>query len=116
MNYEQAAWWLAGIIDGEGCVSYSGGARELTITNTDGKILSRVRGALIILGVDDWYEHWEELPNRKPCCRICVTGRKRLEILARLPLQSDKKEKFASLLASYKRSPVCTDSPATQSA
>lgn len=104
MNCEQASWWLAGIIDGEGSVYYheAHSFREVVITNTDERILDKVREALYLLGVS-FVEHWDRVPNRKPCCRICITRRENLTRLGRLPLQSEKKEKLTHLLASYKR-------------
>lgn len=105
MNREQASWWLAGIIDGEGSVYHKGSSREVVITNTDERILNRVREVLDLLGVE-FSEHWERLPDRKPCCRIYVVGRRNLVRLGRLPLQSEKQEKLTHLLASYKRDSV----------
>jgi hypothetical protein len=53
---ERAAWYLAGVFDGEGCVSFKAGERGLThkyvgIDNTDLSIIESVRMALDMLGI-----------------------------------------------------------------
>lgn len=53
---ERAAWYLAGIFDGEGCVSFKAGSRGLThkyvgIDNTDISIIETVRMALDVLKI-----------------------------------------------------------------
>jgi intein/homing endonuclease len=49
---EQASWYLAGIIDGEGCVSPGKNNYRVVIVNTDESIIEAVQEALDILGID----------------------------------------------------------------
>ena len=60
MTPEQAAGWLAGFIDGEGCVYWTNRiwkgkraqSRVLTITNTDQVLMDRAAEYLTMLGIE----------------------------------------------------------------
>src|SRR3954469_13755639 len=98
---EQAAFYLAGIIDGEGYIKLrrwvAGGrtreswSRKLEITNTDPEIITATCEALEMLGVSYTLGERKPVANQRPAWNIAVYGRENYERLRDLPLRGAKK-------------------------
>lgn len=110
---EQARFYLAGVIDGEGHISQRkhkskehGYTREVRITNTDEGLLSASRAALDMLGVKHrTYDRSERARlGTKPIFDIVVWGKENLELLVEhVPLQTEKGDKLKAVVGSYMR-------------
>lgn len=114
MTTTEAAYYLAAMIDGEGCVtrppfgngSYGrrSGNRSVTITNTDAQILNATKRCLMMLGIE--YRVYETNPGvpRRMRSDIRITGRKNLERVYELvPLKCRRKLfRLAGCIHSYR--------------
>ena len=109
MNREEALGYLAGIIDGEGCIAYypnseTYAGREVQIANTDKDIVKHVERCLEVLGID-CNIRVQHYPNKKSCYEIHITHRDNLLFIHDcVPLASQtKKDKLYAAVSSYKR-------------
>lgn len=118
-NRNEAAAYLAGIIDGEGCVYFheERSLRTLTVVNTDLEILKATQKAYDTLGIfytlSTLNYRSRQKPGYKRGWRIRVHHQQGfLDAYSELPIQSETKQlKLKRILRSYKR-PVITRLPA----
>lgn len=111
MNHEQAAWYLAGIIDGEGTVGHGKHSRRIEIVNTDINIIEATTQCLDVLGIGYSQRAFQPKNYMKDSTStlkymyvIYISQRVNLEKAYKLvPLQSFKKEKLGAVLSSYVR-------------
>lgn len=92
---EQAAWYLAGIIDGEGHVCSKPHYHYIQITNTDESIISATQEALDLLDIEyRTYDKEAQQDTHQDFWRIVIGKREALETLAdHVELQSEKKQR-----------------------
>ncbi len=108
MDTVQAAWYLAAMIDGEGCVHFGATRRRcVQITNTDDSILSACECAAEILGLSLSRRHFiSDSRQRQPCYTVRFLGGREtyIKILENVPIQSARKlTLLKALVASYTR-------------
>ena len=113
MTREEALWYLAAIIDGEGCISFSildSGTlswQECYVANTELPIVRRVVACLDLIGVDCnvYLQKGTKTPAggvAKPIYQVRITGRQNFELLSEVPLASEAKAvKLHQILTSY---------------
>ncbi|HEU0049788.1 MAG TPA: LAGLIDADG family homing endonuclease [Nitrososphaera sp.] len=119
-NLDYAAGWLAGIIDGEGCVSdpskckLSNGRiayRRVSICNTDTSIIARAEEALSLFGIKHGKQtlHHEN-PKWATTYNLFIQKRSELEKLADVvKLASSKKQKhLLNHLAYFQQKDIAT--------
>ena len=107
MNQEQAAWYLAAMIDGEGWVSAHTGSknRAVRIANTDPALIAAIQEACTALGIE---YHMTNVPARRanwtPGQVVNIYGRENLRKIHELvPFRApQKRERLASLLTTYR--------------
>lgn len=122
MSHEHNIGWLAGILDGEGCISFSrrGDLNPqigMWIKSTDPFMIDKIGAILSTLNVKYGYSTEEhENPNWKPTIRIKVSGTKGVEtvLVACLDHLTTKHEQ-ASVMLQYihlrKRLPGTSQDP-----
>lgn len=106
LNQEQAAWYLAGIIDGEGHVNATLNQFKVAIYNTDNDIIAATQESLDILNIEyRTYTRLRKDPNHKVCREIAITKRHEIAKLASyIELQSTtKRERLLSIVRSPQR-------------
>lgn len=92
MDAEQAKWYLAGLIDGEGHIQCSYGCRQVSVSNTDKSIIDRAVECCEVLKY-----HWRlEEPRLtkigKLYWQLVISRRETMErLIAELPLGSEVK-------------------------
>lgn len=110
---EAAAWYLAGLFDGEGHISKRaikgkarGFTRDARITNTDPDLLDAAEAALTRLGIA-FTRHDRSERDRlgtKPIFDIIVSHKDNLDLLLDLiPMQTSKLESLKESVGSYVR-------------
>ena len=110
MTEREAAYYLAAMIDGEGCVTWpplptgrAMGARCVAIVNTDPFLIRATCKALDRLKIN-WHTYdYARKPPRKACTHIHITGRQNLErLLEMVPLKAPSKRwKLIGCIQSY---------------
>ncbi len=114
LGREQAAGYLAGIIDGEGCMKWVGNKKYgktlvLTITNTDWDILDATMDCCDVLDlkyrIEEVAKCNHELRDWNRAWCISITGRASLQTISdEVPFRSKKKrERLNQRLSSYVR-------------
>jgi intein-encoded DNA endonuclease-like protein len=107
MTHEQAAFWLAGFMDGEGCVIHKPkGSRYITILNTDTELIDVVCESLATLGIGWRLSHRRRRhPHYKDSLVVNIYGRTNLDLFYRwVPFKSpEKRAKLRFALDSYVR-------------
>lgn len=102
MTNGEACYYLAGLVDGEGCIS-NNRTKEIVISMTDQEPLDRCMSACILLGF--WCKKHGPYSNgegRKDYWTVVVSRKATLERFADLvPLSSPKREQLQVLLQSY---------------
>jgi len=110
MTQDQALYYLAAMIDGEGCVSFSesNGQREIIISNTEKSIVKKTEECLDLLEIDCgiYLDPTNGGGGRKPIFILVIGGQKNLEFIYEVvPLGSEAKSaKLTTLVNSYKLS------------
>lgn len=74
MSGEEAAY-LAGIIDGEGCIDSPRGNPRIRIKMSDFDVIDRVAA---LMGAKTYHE---DIPNRKPLLVAQITGQRAVDVL-----------------------------------
>lgn len=103
-NREQARYYLAAIIDGEGSVTKAGASsKSVRISNTEESILDAIRYSLNLLNIR-YKEYGEKrASNRLPITIIAIYSWTELSKINDLPLQSQaKKDRLKALLSNIK--------------
>lgn len=100
-NCEQAAYYLAAMIDGEGSVIFRpigpkrrSVGREVRVSNTDEDILEATRTAMRMLGVKftEYLELGKDERHPRDCMTLRVGSRDSLEIIwSRVPIMATRK-------------------------
>jgi len=75
--------YLAGILDGEGCISFGSRAGKyltvtLQVTNTNFELIKWLIGHL---GAGNWYGYAPRVGNRRPCYLWSVAGKRATDII-----------------------------------
>jgi hypothetical protein len=105
MTADQARYYLAAIIDGEGTVSVK--YRKVSITNTDVRIVEACESCCKLLGLSyAVYRRKKTNKKWKQAFDLVIIGRENLSTVVSLPMMTGKKVKVASALGSYRRHPV----------
>ena len=106
---DEARWYLAGVVDGEGHVAYPKASfgyqgRYIEIVNTDPAIIEACEVACSILGYNFSTRGPLLNSNKKPIWSLVISRRATLmKAGEELPLQSAKFKQMIDLLASYKQ-------------
>jgi len=115
---EAAAWYLAAVLDTVGHVTSRPGKdssglsrgvnRDVRITNTNERLLAATETALTRFGIT--FTRYERPgpqprgPDSKPVFDIIITHKDNFDrLLARVPMQTDKRDKLAGMVGSYVR-------------
>lgn len=109
MTVTEAAWYMAALIDGEGCVYFNEYPRRRTIqvTNSDEDILDAFEHACCVLGLKHSKRqliHDQQRDGRQPCWSIRIIGGRQgfTRFLEVVPLQCGRKlATLKRLVASY---------------
>lgn len=102
LEQERAAWYLAGVFDSEGCVSFrdtpSGVKKQVTIVNTDESIISSTCIALDLLEIGYKLRGPVQKKTFKPYWEIRINAYDDIITFVKfVPLQSVKAEKLRFL-------------------
>ena len=108
VTHEQYAYWLAGIFDGEGSVSFNPdhSERRVSISNTDPVLIRRITEALDVLGIGyTVYVVQRQKPHHKDSLTVKVSGRANLILFFNwVPFQAPAKtRKLYEALTTFKR-------------
>lgn len=106
---QEAAWYLAGIIDGEGCVYLkwrsTGGIEKalIDITNTDKSLIEAVEYALEILEINYTIKGpIQKLAKHSPFWKIVIGRREDLRtVYNKVPIQSNSKAQKLEAIVSH---------------
>ena len=114
VSVEQAAAWLGGFIDGEGCVSLRrdrrngtsrGWVRRIDIVNTDPALIETLKDALAVLGVGSRYYVRKPSgnPRHAPQFEIAIMGEANLRRISEIvPIHAPgKKALLLQALSTY---------------
>lgn len=105
MTSQQARYYLAGIIDGEGHVRTRRESRRVEITTTDLGILAATCEALAVLEIE--YRVKPKKGANLPAFAINIYGRQNYKKLNLLPLRSKRAQALQELVDGYvRREPV----------
>jgi hypothetical protein len=112
MTLEQAAWYLAAMIDGEGCVHFNLARRKwcVQVTNSDTDILDAVEMAMDVLGLgrSQRINIRDGRDRRRPCWSIRLIGGREAyrRLLQIVPIQCKRKRiALEGIVAVYKDMP-----------
>ncbi len=112
MTPEQGAWYLAAMIDGEGCVFFNKSTRNycVQVTNTDPSILAAVERAALAVGL----RPGKRVPTRRilgrrqQCFCIRLLGGREMihDVINKVPIQSERKQAtLREIVASFRDMP-----------
>jgi hypothetical protein len=105
-NRDEAAGWLAGMIDGEGHVRV-GPARYVGVTNTDYVLIEALMEACALLGLRYRIDLKRPTnPSHAHAWSVMITGRESFLRLVDLPIRSNKAAKIREALALFRKPPV----------
>ncbi len=112
MTKDQAAWYLAAMIDGEGCIYFNAAKRRYSIqvTNTDVSILEAIEKSATVLGLRHGPRSLVGVGTGRsmPCWNIRLLGGMDTmrDVLRMVPIQSErKKATLLAIIASYRELP-----------
>jgi hypothetical protein len=112
MTKGEALYYLAAIIDGEGCISYTDAPsgskwwQQIYVANTEKDIIKRTEECLTLIGVDCNIRITQPKETRhSPLYTLHITGRDNLEkMFAQVPFASERKKETLELIVnSYAR-------------